>query len=137
MDNALKRNIWKQKNFIFCCRELSLLSKQYREIIVAYYFTGKSCSEISADLGISTEMVKYYLFKTRKILKEGIGMSREFGEKSYNPGTFVWTFGAMEIILVIGSCLRESYAAQTDQRRVISSHEGKLSTPNFPYFRLI
>jgi len=73
-------------------RELSLLSKQYREIIVAYYFTGKSCSEISADLGISTEMVKYYLFKTRKILKEGIDMSREFGEKSYNPGTFRMDF---------------------------------------------
>ena len=73
-------------------RELSLLSKQYREIIVAYYFTGKSCSEISADLGISTEMVKYYLFKTRKILKEGIDMSREFGEKSYKPGTFRMDF---------------------------------------------
>ena len=73
-------------------RELSLLSKQYREIIVAYYFTGKSCSEISAYLGISTEMVKYYLFKTRKILKEGIDMSREFGEKSYNPGTFRMDF---------------------------------------------
>lgn len=69
-------------------RELSLLSKQYRETTVAYYINGKSCSEISADLGISTEMVKYYLFKTRKILKEGIGMSREFGEKSYHPGTF-------------------------------------------------
>lgn len=69
-------------------RELSLLSKQYRETTVAYYITGKSCSEISADLGISTEMVKYYLFKTRKIVKEGIGMVREFGEKSYNPGTF-------------------------------------------------
>jgi len=28
------------------------------------------------------------LFKARKILKEGIGMEREFGEKSYNPGKF-------------------------------------------------
>lgn len=69
-------------------RELSLLSKQYRETTVAYYIYGKSCSEISKDLGISMEMVKYYLFKTRKILKEGIGMTREFGEKSYNPGIF-------------------------------------------------
>ncbi len=69
-------------------RELSLLSKQYREVTVAYYLHGKSCCEISSDFGISTEMVKYYLFKTRKILKEGIGLSREFGEKSYNPGTF-------------------------------------------------
>ena len=69
-------------------RELSLLSKQYRETTVAYYIYGRSCSEISADLGISVDMVKYYLFKTRKILKEGIDMTREFGEKSYNPGTF-------------------------------------------------
>ena len=33
-------------------------------------------------------MVKYHLFKTRKLLKEGIGMTRTLGEKSYNPGTF-------------------------------------------------
>lgn len=73
-------------------RELSLLSKQYRETTIAYYIIGKSCSEISKSLGISTEMVKYYLFKTRKILKEGVGMLREFGEKSYNPGTFRMDF---------------------------------------------
>lgn len=69
-------------------RELSLLSTQYREVTVKYYIYGRSCSEISAELNISVEMVKYYLFKTRKILKEGIGMTREFGEKSYNPQTF-------------------------------------------------
>lgn len=69
-------------------RELSLLSNQYREVTVKYYIHGKSCSKISAELNISTEMVKYYLFKTRKILKEGIGMTREFGEKSYDPQTF-------------------------------------------------
>lgn len=69
-------------------RELSLLSKQYRETTTAYYMEGKSCSEIAADLGIRVEMVKYYLFKTRKILKEGVGLVREFGEKSYNPGMF-------------------------------------------------
>ncbi len=73
-------------------RELSLLSKHYRETTVAYYIHGKSCSEISQELGISLEMVKYYLFKTRKILKEGIGMTREYGEKSYNPGTFRMDF---------------------------------------------
>lgn len=78
----------KQEELHLLRRELSLLSKQYREATVAYYIYHKSCSEISADLGISIEMVKYYLFKTRKILKEGIGMIREFGEKSYNPGIF-------------------------------------------------
>lgn len=69
-------------------RELSLLSKNYRDVAVAYYIQNKSCSDISAELNISTEMVKYYLFKGRRILKEGIEMTREFGEKSYNPGTF-------------------------------------------------
>ncbi len=56
---------WKQKNSVFAPRVI-LLSKQYRETTVAYYFTGKSCSEISADFGISTEMVKYYLLKQEK-----------------------------------------------------------------------
>ncbi|MDD4496407.1 MAG: sigma-70 family RNA polymerase sigma factor [Eubacteriales bacterium] len=69
-------------------RELSLLSKQYREVTVAYYIRGNSCSEISNDLSISIDMVKYYLFKTRKLLKEGFGMTREYGERSYNPGVF-------------------------------------------------
>ncbi len=69
-------------------RELSLLSKTYREVCVAYYVDNKSCSEIAAEQNISLEMVKYHLFKTRKLLKEGIGMMRKLGEKSYNPGTF-------------------------------------------------
>lgn len=73
-------------------RELSLLSERYRETTVRYYIYGKSCSEISAELNISREMVKYYLFKTRKILKEGIGMTREFGERSYAPSTFRMDF---------------------------------------------
>lgn len=69
-------------------RELALLSREYRECTVAYYFDGLSCAETASRLHISLEMVKYYLFKTRKILKEGIGMEREFGTKSYNPAKF-------------------------------------------------
>lgn len=68
--------------------ELSLLSREYRECTVAYYIDGKSCAEVSRTMGISLEMVKYYLFKTRKLLKEGFGMEREFGEKSYRPAKF-------------------------------------------------
>ena len=69
-------------------RELSLLSKQYRDVTVAYYIQNQSCSDIAKAQNVSIEMVKYYLFKSRKILKESIEMSREFGEKSYNPGMF-------------------------------------------------
>lgn len=69
-------------------RELALLSREYRECTIAYYFDGLSCAETASRLHISLEMVKYYLFKTRKILKEGIAMEREFGTKSYNPVRF-------------------------------------------------
>lgn len=67
-------------------RELSLLAKAHRDILIAYYVDNKSCFQISKEQKISVEMVKYHLFKIRKILKEGIGMTRELGEKSYNPG---------------------------------------------------
>ncbi|MBQ7834574.1 MAG: sigma-70 family RNA polymerase sigma factor [Ruminiclostridium sp.] len=83
--NTPEEDYIKSEEISILRRELSLLSQMYREVTVRYYIYGKSCSEISAELGISTEMVKHYLFKTRKILKEGIGMTREFGEKSYNP----------------------------------------------------
>lgn len=71
-------------------REIALLSKEYRECTIAYYYDGLSCAEVSKKLSISSEMVKYYLFKTRKILKEGICMEREFGEKSFHPTPFTF-----------------------------------------------
>ncbi len=73
-------------------RELSLLSQTHREVTVAYYMQGKTCSQIASEQNLSVEMVKYHLFKTRKLLKEGIGMERKYGEKSYNPGVFRLNF---------------------------------------------
>ena len=73
-------------------RELSLLTKTRREVTVAYYIHNKSCSQISKELNISVEMVKYHLFKTRKQLKEGINMTRQLGKKSYDPGAFKINF---------------------------------------------
>ncbi len=69
-------------------RELSLLSREYRECTLCYYFQGLSCQETAKKMGISLDMTKYYLFKTRKLLKEGIGMEREYGTKSYQPARF-------------------------------------------------
>ncbi|MBQ8400846.1 MAG: sigma-70 family RNA polymerase sigma factor, partial [Clostridia bacterium] len=69
-------------------RELSLLAREYRECTVAYYFDGLSCRQIGEKYGISVEMVKYYLYKTRRILKEGLTMTRAYGEKSYKPAEF-------------------------------------------------
>lgn len=70
-------------------RELSLLSEKYREAVILYYINRKSCSEIAQILSITESRVKYLLFKSRKILKEGMKMERKLGTLSYNPKTFI------------------------------------------------
>lgn len=78
----------KQKRLYLIRRELSLLTKTRREVTVAYYIHNKGCREIAEDFGLSLEMVKYYLFRARKQLKEGYDMERKLGERSYDPGVF-------------------------------------------------
>ncbi len=73
-------------------RELSLLSEKYRKAVVLYYIENKSCSEISDCLSISESMVKYLLFKSRQILKEGMSMERNYGQQSYNPKELILLF---------------------------------------------
>lgn len=66
-------------------RELSLLAEKYRKSTILYYIDGESCHRIADKLHLSESMVKYLLFKSRKILKEGMSMERKLGELSYNP----------------------------------------------------
>ena len=66
-------------------RELTLLSKKYRDATILYYMENRSCEEIAKHLSISESMVKYLLFKSRKILKEGLMMERKLGKLSYDP----------------------------------------------------
>ncbi len=73
-------------------REVSLLSQTQRRVTIMYYIEEKNCEEISDILNISKGMVKQHLFKARKLLKDGVNMIREYGEKSYNPKDFVFGF---------------------------------------------
>ncbi len=66
-------------------RELTLLVEKYRRATILYYMENKSCQEIANIISVSESMVKYLLFKSRKILKEGMSMERTYGEQSYNP----------------------------------------------------
>lgn len=70
-------------------RELTLLSERYRRAIVLYYIEGRSCAEISELLAVSESTVKYLLFKSRKVLKEGMSMQRDLGRLSYDPKTLI------------------------------------------------
>jgi len=69
-------------------KELSILSGFYREALVYFYYDQLSIQDISVKLHVSTEMVKYYLTKGKEKLKEAYKLSKEFGEKRYNPSQF-------------------------------------------------
>ncbi|MCL2299805.1 MAG: RNA polymerase sigma factor [Firmicutes bacterium] len=66
-------------------RELALLGERHRRVTVLYYFEGLRVAGIAASLGVSEAMVKFLLFKSRQILREGMDMERTPGELSYNP----------------------------------------------------
>ncbi len=66
-------------------RELGLLNEQHRRAVILYYTERNTCAEIAEKLSVSESMVKYLLFRSRKILKEGMNMERKLGELSYNP----------------------------------------------------
>jgi DNA-directed RNA polymerase specialized sigma24 family protein len=67
-------------------RELGLLTEQYRKVVIMYYFNDAKVSVISKSLNLTESMVKFLLFKSRKILKEGMNMERKIGDLSFNPG---------------------------------------------------
>ena len=68
-------------------RELSFISSDYRNIVVAYYMQSRKISDIALSLGLPEGTVTSKLHRARKILKEGMNMAREFGKKSYQPET--------------------------------------------------
>jgi RNA polymerase sigma factor (sigma-70 family) len=76
-------------------RELSLIRSDYRKVLVAHYIEDKSISVIAYQLGIPVGTVKTRLQNSRKKLKEGMSMAREFGIRSYKPEeiSFVMTAG--------------------------------------------
>ena len=69
--------------------ELSRLTELYRRTLVCFYYDEMTIAETSEKLGISVEMVKFYLQKGRQKLKEAYTMpTANMGEKSFNPSEF-------------------------------------------------
>ena len=82
---ALEEQAQENEQLSLMTRELSLLNSNYRRAMVAYYFNGMSVREISDSFGLTQSMVKYLLFQSRKRIREGINMERNFGKLSYDP----------------------------------------------------
>lgn len=94
VEDLPENDLIQQEQIKLLYRELSILSGFYRETMNLYYLHGKSCEEIAQKLNISNNMVKQYLFKSRKKVKEGMGMIRENGERSFNPKKFnIYSWG--------------------------------------------
>lgn len=105
-------------------RELTLLSRRYREAAVLYYVRGMKTAEIARALSISRSMVKHLLFKARIILKEGMEMERNYGVQSYQPRKLdlrYWGegpnhyYGAAETLLrqnILFACYNDALTAE-------------------------
>lgn len=105
-------------------RELTLLSRRYREAAVLYYVRGMKTAEIAQALSVSQSMVKYLLFKARIILKEGMEMERNYGVQSYHPRRLdlrYWGegpnhyYGAAETLLkqnILFACYNDALTAE-------------------------
>lgn len=64
---------------------LAFTHSEYRTILVAHYFQEKSVSTIARELGLPLGTVKTRLIRSRRELKEGMDMAREFGKRSFAP----------------------------------------------------
>ena len=82
---ALEEQAQENEQLRLITRELSLLNSNYRKAMVAYYVDEMSVREISERFGITQSMVKYLLFQSRKKIREGSVMERDFGKLSYDP----------------------------------------------------
>ncbi|MCL1858951.1 MAG: sigma-70 family RNA polymerase sigma factor [Oscillospiraceae bacterium] len=84
-NSKIEENYIKKEDINVLRREISLISKDYREILVSFYIDDKKISQISKEFNLPEGTIKTKLFKSRKILQEGMKMAREFGIKSYKP----------------------------------------------------
>lgn len=66
-------------------RALAFISAEYRTLLVAHYFQDKSLPTIARELGLPLGTVKTRLIRSRRELKEGMEMAREFGKRSFAP----------------------------------------------------
>ena len=69
-------------------RELAFIRTDYRQILVAHYFEEMSVAEISRRFGIPIGTVKTKLQSSRRFVKEGMNMAKQFGTRSFQPETF-------------------------------------------------
>jgi RNA polymerase sigma factor (sigma-70 family) len=84
-DENIEYDLIKNEELLLLRRELAIMSKDYREITVAYYIENKKISDIAKQVNLPEGTIKRKLSESRKYLKEGINMTRTYGTRSYAP----------------------------------------------------
>ena len=69
-------------------REIAFLSRQQREIIVAYYFHGQKQADIAEAMQLPLGTVKWHLFEAKKELKRNMEKTRELQHLAFDPIRF-------------------------------------------------
>lgn len=79
-------------------REIARLSGEYRRTIVSVYYEGRSLAETAETLGLSEDMVKYYLRSGKKQIQEGLTMTQEtaYTARSFAPPVFSIYYGGID-----------------------------------------
>lgn len=83
--SPLDESLIEQEQLSLLRRELAFVAEEYRTLLVAYYHENRRVEEIAQSLGIPKGTALSRLQRSRKILKEGMNMAREFGIRSYKP----------------------------------------------------
>lgn len=118
----MDEKIIKNEEYNFLRREISLLSKSYREVVVSYYVHDKKCSEIAEEMDIPVTTVKWRLHEAKRMLKERMEKVKNYTERTYSPGrlnvitegTFISPYSVFYVKDQVKSLLRQNillYAA--------------------------
>jgi RNA polymerase sigma factor (sigma-70 family) len=103
LDTALDR-----ETRVLVRRALIDLSSAYREVLVLYYFNGRSVFEVASVLGISEDLVKQRLSRGRKALHASLEQRVEGALDQLGPGK---GFTAAVMVAVSAATMRTATAA--------------------------
>lgn len=93
LDDSIGNEFVKEEQLNLLRREISILSKNYRDIIVLYYLNNKTCAEISEITKLPLSTVKWRLHQAKITIRERMENMKTYSEKTYAPGN-LWVRSA-------------------------------------------
>lgn len=137
-DDSTGNEIVKEEQLNLLRREISMLSKNYRDIIVLYYLNNKTCMEISQMTELPLSTVKWRLHQAKATIKERMENMKIYTEKAYAPdnlwvrsmGTFTQPYNNFYVYDQIKSLLRQNIVLCTYRKPlVIGEISAELGVP--------